>query len=195
MLELVESPSPQLPVFDPPPFQLRPGAARPGVGHTAIPFEVPTDLGDRLFGIAGAAGVPLELSVALMIESERALGLVHPDRSTDELERELDRISAAALPPIPGGSTRLAAYARALRRGGCGAVKSYGRQLTLPVPHHTSTSWRRSAAVGQETMDRWMARLASTAGKRRHLWEASSAESGMTLAEWVLAQAARRCSR
>lgn len=195
-LRLLSSPSPPSGAFDPEPLDLTQRPTRPGLAHSELLVDLGPELGSRAGAAAAADGQPLALWAAWVIESERVLGEIAGSGAA--LAAELDRLAERPGTPTPGGATRLAEYATQLRRTllvASSPARPSGDppgSLRVLLPDASLTSWRRAAIAAAQALDEWAAGRLGTLPRRRALWEAAAAERGETLAEWILAQAARR---
>jgi hypothetical protein len=199
-LRLLESAPPPEPPFEVAPIDLGRHPTRPGVTHVDIKLELPIDLAHGAHDLAAMEGVPSAVWVALVIESERAVRQARgEDSDAEELRDRLDELAKTPAAPVPGGALRLGAFGKALRHAGPGAGPRPGRPVTLHpqrmtarAPYQALTVWRAAAIGDGRRLDEWAAERLRPLPRGRFLWEASAAERGETLAEWVLVQAARR---
>jgi hypothetical protein len=203
-LKLLHSPSPPSTAFDPAPLDLTHRPTRPGLAFSELALELGPELCARAAATAAADGQPLNLWAAWVIESERVLaelGDLGP-----ALRADLDLLAERPDPPTPGGAARLGEYAQQLRRtfraasaasatmpAQMPAVRIPGR-LSLLVPDASLTAWRRAAIAADQTLEDWAGARLAGLPRMRASWEAAAAERGETLAEFVLAQAARRAA-
>jgi hypothetical protein len=199
-LRLLESAPPPPPAFEVAPIELRRHPTRPSVTHVDIELELPIDLARGADELAAEEGLATTVWVALVIESERAVRRAcGNDSQADELRDRLDELARTPVAPVPGGAARLGAFGKALRGAGSDAgplpkrpVAIHPERLSARAPYQALTAWR-DAAIGEgQRLDEWAAERLRWLPRGRFLWEASAAERGETLAEWVLAQAARR---
>jgi hypothetical protein len=199
-LRLVDSLAPSPQAFELAPFDLRRQATRPGVSHLEIDFDAPTVLAEAVRTIAAEEGLPDDVWVGLVIESERAVEVPCPDGSTEDFRGHLDDLASTSGAPVPGGAARLGEFGKALRAAASRPRQSQGSrlpvtersQLTAKVPYQALTAWRRAAIEHAQPFDTWAVERLEPLPRARFLWEATAAERGETLAEWVLLYAARR---
>jgi hypothetical protein len=184
--------------FDPPAFDLAARPTRPGGVHVELLSDVSPELAARVRAAAATEGLPAEAWSAIVIESERLLRTLTVDR--DRLVADLDLAARNQAAVIPGGARRLADYAAALREGPAlpidrtPRIESAAGRLLVLAPYNSTSSWRLAAIEGGLTMDCWVSSMLARPAVGRALWEAASAERGESLAEWILAQTARRRS-
>lgn len=197
MLRLVDSPSPTPPAFERDPIELRRQPTRPGVTHSEIGLRLPVELATNVLVSAAEERIPVAVWIGFVIESERALNQARSEgQQVDALCDELDQLARVPQPPVPGAARRLAEFGRSLRdaqqRPELAPDLQNPGQLVARVPYPALTAWRRAAIECGQSVDGWAAARLAGLPRVRYLWEASAAERGETLAEWVFVHAARR---
>lgn len=196
-LRLVDSRPPPPPAFEREPIDLRRQPTRPGVTHSEIELRLPVDLATKVLASAAEERIPVAVWIALVIESGRALDQTWREGwQVEALCDELDQLARVSQPPVPGGASRLAEFGRSLRddqrRPKLGPEAQNPARLVARVPNPALTAWRRAAIESGLSVDGWAAARLARLPRVRYLWEASAAERGETLAEWVFVHAARR---
>ena len=200
-LHLIESPPPAPQAFELTPIDLRRQPTRPGVTYSEIDFRVPIDLARTAVEIAADEGLQGSVWVGLVIESERIVGQAcDGEHQAEKLRSYLDELARTPSPPVPGGAARLTEFGKALRGAarrpeqGPAVAQRIAEQprLTARAPYQALTAWRRAAIGSGQRLDKWAAGRLLRLPRARFLWEASAAERGETLAEWVLVHATRR---
>jgi hypothetical protein len=160
---------------------------RPAIAHEEL--ELPLG-SSAATAVAGAAHdrLPTPLWAVIAIESERVLEAVTPFGSVrTELAARLDTAARLSV-PVGRCETRLHAWAAALR-----SPPHQPRQanplasmtLDLVVPYHTLLAWNLAAERSELELTDWAQSLLTVARNGRALWEATAAEAGCTLAEWM----------
>jgi hypothetical protein len=170
------------------------------VTHVDIELKLPIDLVRAADELAAKEGLATAVWVALVIESDRAVRRACGDElQADELRERLDELARAPEASVPGGAARLGAFGKALRSARSNGGPLPRRPLAIHpervcarAPYQALTAWRDAAIGERQRLDEWAAERLRRLPRGRFLWEASAAERGETLAEWVLAQAARR---
>jgi hypothetical protein len=186
------------PVFAPARFDLRVQPTRPGVAYEPVRLTLAQDTLNSLPRICASEGLPAEPWAALVIESARSLQFASAltDIDLGELAVELDAAAEAPqcdrAPTGTGG--RLIAYARALRAAPSRRSEPVSSPMVLPVPYVTIVAWQRAASASEHSVSEWGCALLDGLPTGRVVWEAAAAETGQTMCEWVLAQAASRSS-
>lgn len=201
-LRLVETAPPAPDAFEIPAVDLRTRPTRPGVTQTGLTLRVSKDLAAKVGELARKEGLREDAWIGLAIESERA---VRQTASTEadaaRLRRQLDEEAQRPAVPIPGGPARLTNFATALRQlEGRRETPSAVTIIATPdeialkasLPYQSVGAWRRCAIESGQSLDTWAAECLKGLPRNRFLWEAAAIDRGETLAEWVLAQAARR---
>jgi hypothetical protein len=192
-LKLLPPAPPPSAALSPAPFDLSHRPARPGLAHCELVLALEPSLCEAAIAAAAADAQLVEIWAAWVIESERLLAVL-ADRG--ELAEELDRLAARAPASTPGGAVRLREYAAQLRIRSAAprsaAASGEGEGLVVLVPDASRTAWRRAAIEADLTLDAWVTERLRELPRGRALWEAAAAERGESLAEWILAQAARR---
>jgi len=182
--------------FEPDAFNLAIQPTRPGTAHFELVVEVSRSLVEDVRQRAAQEGLKPETWAGLVIESERALRLVASPRG-----QLLEHLNACACRPkvaTPGGAKRLTEFARALRLAPghspalVRTLQSAAGRLLVLAPYCSMTSWRWAAIDANLSLEEWVTAMLAEVPTGRPLWEAAAAERGETLAEWILAQAARR---
>jgi len=197
MLRLVESAPPPPPAFEREPIDLRRQPIRPGVTHSEIELRLPVDLGVKVSASATEERIPVAVWIGLVIESTRALDQARREgQRIGALDDELDQLARVPQPPVPGAASRLAEFGRSLRddhrRPEPERDLNHPGPLVARVPYPALTAWRLAAIESGQSVDDWAAAALAQLPRARYLWEASAAERGETLAEWVFVHAARR---
>jgi len=173
---------------DPPvsvvPLQLEARARRPGVAHEEIQLVLDLPATRAIHRVATIEPLPIGLLAVIGIESERALQVAARDADAAALSRRLDWTARRGL-PLCRRSTRLAAYAAALRAPQSIEAEVLGPTLDLLVPFHTLLAWEIAATAAGLPLNDWACARLEVAGAGRRLWEAAAAERGQMLAEWV----------
>jgi hypothetical protein len=188
--------------FDLPAVDLEACPTRPGMTHSKIELRTHEGLALAAGDLAEAEGLREDCWIGLAIESERAVLQAAGDEAESSLIRfQLDELARSPSVPVPGAPIRLMRFAAALRQlEGQQRVRVAGRAdaaerdvtLGVTIPYQSVGAWRRSAIEAGQTLDFWAAERLRELPQRRVLWEATAAERGESLAEWVLTQAARR---
>jgi hypothetical protein len=200
MLKLVPPPADDAPAeLAPARFDLRVQATRPGVAYESIRITPSPDLNAAVCQLAADEGLPPEPWAAIVIESSRSLNLasrllgVPASRLSNELATSAAAPESQRVPAGPGG--RLLAYARCLRTAPQRTVENERSPLDVPVPYVAILAWQQAATKSEASVGEWATNLLIELPTGRVAWEASAAEAGQTLCEWVLSQAASCCSR
>jgi hypothetical protein len=144
---------------------------------------------------SAADGVPPALWLSIAIEAERCLGRAAAALSLrpEEVAAACDDASDTTLKPTGVNALdRLREYASALRRGEAEGAALVGSSVLLTPAMHVGAAWAAEACSAGIGLDRWVGAAASSLPPGRIAWEAASAAAAQSLAEWTLAQAARR---
>jgi hypothetical protein len=179
------------------PFDLAVQSTRPGIAYQPVELDLSWDLAADVERRAAECGLSAAVWGAVTIEAERALRQAcqaMPSRR-HEVIQALDRAAETGTSSIasgPGG--RLLAYATQLRSARHRPVAQTRERLSLPVPYNCLLGWRHAAAAQGQRVEDWAHSVLASETRHALLWEAAAAESGATLAEWTLLQAARACS-
>jgi len=164
---------------------------RPG----EIPAIVDLDLGahaEWARRAADRAGVPVELYVRVAVEAARHVRGLRAIPGTD-LFRALDGAARRRHPLQAIDGAPLFAYAAAIRRGGAaGPATSATRDsvVSVAVTQEMVTAWSIAAAESGTTRERLAQELIGEAAGDVMAWEATAAERGSTLGEWIYETAA-----
>jgi hypothetical protein len=152
--------------------------------------------------LARSEGLREDAWIGLAIESERAVRLAAAtEADAAQLRQQLDELAQKRSVPIPGGPVRLTNFSAALRQlGGKNEARpaatmiatSEETVLRASLPYQSVGAWRRYAIESSQSLDAWAIEHLEELPRNRFLWEATAAERGETLVEWVLAQATRR---
>lgn len=200
LLKLVPPPAADAPhELAPARFDLRVQATRPGVAYESIRITPSPDLIAAVCEVAADERLPPEPWAALAIESSRSLNLassllcVPARRLSNELNTAAAAPESQRVPAGPGG--RLLAYARCLRTAPQLTVENSQFPFVVPVPYVAILAWQHAATESDARVGEWATNLLAELPTGRVAWEASAAEAGQTVCEWVLAQAASCCSR
>ena len=182
--------------YTPAGFELRVQPMRPGMAHERLNLVLDPERARAVAGAAEADGVPVELWAGITIESERALRATSQDFGVDrkELEALLATAAKEHVPIVLAHGRRLAAYSRALRRQSLGAASGMQVTMTALVPYHSLVAWETQAGRAGERLEVWASGLLDAIPSGRVIWEATAAQRGQTLGEWIVVQAARRAS-
>jgi hypothetical protein len=184
---------------EPPRIDLNVSPLRPGLAHEHLLLSLGSQDSEEVERAAFKDGIPPGLWAAVAIESERALRSV-TSASGITRERLVDHLREASLSKGPGvervrqHGRRLTAFARELRRGSAAIPSQAASSLEVPVAYHTLVAWDLEAGAAGVSTAAWAACLLRGVPVGRTLWEASAAEAGQTLSEWIAIQAARLAS-
>jgi hypothetical protein len=146
---------------------------------------------------AASERLPADLWLTIAIEAQRCLSLASEliGVPAEQLADELDRTAAQSKETGDGhpALARLRAYAEALREGrGADAETVVPASLPLNPGVHVAAAWAAQAGRMGATVEQWASDASNSLPPGRAAWEAASAAEGQPLAEWTLAQAARR---
>jgi hypothetical protein len=185
------------PGWSPPPYDLASQPQRPGELCAELSFS-DHDLADRVSERAAAAGVPPVLYATVGVEATRTLTMAAGLSALpcETVERRLGEAAAQTLGEVATdprmlAPTRLGDYARALLdRTSRPAPRSASRRVLLRPTETMLAAW--TLAAGEDPLTAWAAGLLDRAAPDVLDWETAGACAGQTLAEWVLAQLARR---
>jgi hypothetical protein len=184
---------------EPPRIDLNVSPLRPGLAHERLLLKLEQQGSEEVERAAFKDGIPPGLWAALAIESERALraAVGASGITREKLVEHLQQASLAKDPTVERvrqHGRRLTAFARELRRGSAAIHSQATSSLEIPVAYHTLVAWDLEAGAAGVSTDAWAARLLMSVPAGRTLWEASAAEAGQTLSEWIAIQAARLAS-
>lgn len=178
--------------FDRPPFSLATQRQRPGELCETLNVDFPPNKLSAAGAHAAEAGIPVELWIAITLESERALAEAAalcevPSEVVSSMADEAARHRSTKT-IMPGAARRLVEYGSALRIGDDRLrVLDCRRSPVLAIAPTVLTSWTLAAAALELNLCEWIAAQRLPAG--RHMWEAAAAEAGLPLDGWVVRQA------
>jgi hypothetical protein len=168
--------------------------SRPGMALDALVVPLDAKTTARVEGSAARCGVTIQLWAQVAIEARRALAEISDALGADPETTvgALDCAAVHASAPELARRSELVTYARGLRGATPRRARDVrGGALPLSVPTHMLLAWRTAATTTHETVEAWAARCLSASHRAPLAWEAASADSGLSLGEWVAVQAAR----
>lgn len=159
---------------------------RPGEVPQLLVVDLDDALSERLEEVAADLGLPRELWLRVAVEASRLLRrAAHLGVEPDEVIRHVEeRRRAPNLTTME--AARYGAYARRIREGnGSGRRRAQVSRLSIPIPESMVTAWSIDAAAEGLTLDEFVNARALEAPTVAASWEASSAERGQSLGEWM----------
>lgn len=180
-----------------PPFDLEHQPQRPGELCREIRLR-PSERDGAVEAGAAAAGVPSSLWATLAIESQRcaeetALLFDVPGYIVSgALEHAASKERESSVGPTEESSSRLCDYAQALLRAPARRARPTMGGLLLRPPLRMLTAWSLSSHAAGLPLEAWATLHLTQPIYEPVNWEASAAEAGQTLAEWIVVQTARR---
>lgn len=185
------------PSWTPPRFDLDRQPQRPGELCREIRLRA-SEHDSAVEAQAAAAGVPSSLWATLAIESQRCLQEtaslfgVPGHVVSGALEHAASDGRKSAAGPSGESPSRLYDYARALVRAGARPARPTIGGLLLRPPLRMLTAWSLSCHATGLPLEAWATLHLAEAINEPVNWEASAAQAGQTLAEWIVVQTARR---
>jgi hypothetical protein len=160
---------------------------RPGEVPQLLVVDLDDAVSQRLEEEAADLGLPRELWLRVAVEASRlvrrAAHLLGVEAG--EVMRHVEK-RKQALNVTTMEAARHDAYAKQIRESN-GSVRRRARvsRLSLPIPESMITAWSIDAAADGLTLDEFVNARALDAPAGAISWEASSAQRGQSLGEWV----------
>jgi hypothetical protein len=156
---------------------------------TLIEVELSHPARDHVASVRAAGGQPDEIVVRCLVDAARHLKQIGAAFGTPHaaLERQLDEVANAPSPPAVGISAhRLQAYARALRATNRAAARvAVEPRMVLRIPDTLLAGWTCAATAARQPLDHWISDALIAGPGSAIAWEASAAERGLSLGEWM----------
>jgi hypothetical protein len=183
----------QLPFLSAQPF-------RPGEMPTPVPLGLTIARKRRLAARANRVRIPLGLWTRCAIECSRHVSEVAPQvgLSAPELTRQLDELAASwrDKPVTAACVRRQIQYARAVRQGDPSApFEDSTSPVVAMLPDMMLAGWTQAASATGSALDSWAEQQLKLMPEHPHLWEATAAEAGRSLGEWIYTTTLARIRR